>query len=506
MRAKPLENRRRDLLTMGRDDMPRVTIYEARGKEIVQEASAGTKLIRIIDPAHLETPCGGGGRCGKCRVRVQGQVSPPCEQERLLLGEKELCAGLRLACLAAAEGDCTVWLPDHKTVQSIQGDGVMPTFAMNPIFSRYGAAVDIGTTTLAARLYAPDGTLLAQATAANPQRAYGADVISRIERSMAGDREALAQCIRMGIDDLLRKMSQRSGAPCQSIDAVVLTGNTTMLYLLTGQKVDCLSRAPFQADELFGRFAESEELTLAAAPEAQLYLPRCVSAFVGADITCALLASQICESRESALLADIGTNGELALWHEEKLLCCSTAAGPVFEGAAISQGMQAALGAIDHVAWENGAVRCHTIGDAPAVGICGSGIIDAAAVLCRQGIIDETGAFSNEEEAYPLTDGVSLTQKDVRMIQLAKSALCAGMRTLMAEGGVREGELNRLVIAGGFGSYLDLHSAAAMGLYPAELEGRAAAIGNAALAARAETVDLSTNPIFMENYVECMSF
>ena len=140
-----------------------------------------------------------------------------------------------MACLAAAEGDCTVLLSPDQAVQAIQGDGAMPPFVPNPIFARCGAAVDIGTTTLAARLYAPDGTLLAQAAAPNPQRPFGADVISRIERSMAGEREALARCIREGINDLLREMSQRSGVSCESVDAVVLTGNTTMLYLLTGR-------------------------------------------------------------------------------------------------------------------------------------------------------------------------------------------------------------------------------------------------------------------------------
>lgn len=505
--------------------MVSITIITADGRQRVCRVPAGTSLLRAMGAEQLNTPCGGKGRCGKCRVRAEGQVSPPGEQERELLGTQALKDGIRLACLAAAEGDCRVLLSEEKGVQSIREDGIMPTFARNPIFTRCGAAVDIGTTTLAAALYAPDGTLLARASAPNPQRAYGADVITRIEKSLAGDREALAQCIREGIDALLRRMSQQSGISGEEMDAVVLTGNTTMLYLLTGRDVQCLSRAPFAAGELFGRWAEPEELTLAAAPRARLYLPRCVSAFVGADITCALLASQICKSNESALLADIGTNGELALWQEGRLLCCSTAAGPVFEGASISHGMQAAPGAIDHVAWDNGALRCHTIGDAPAAGICGSGIIDAAAVLYRQGIIDESGAFSDGEEAYPLAEGVALTQRDVRMIQLAKSAICAGMRTLMEKGGLRGEELSRLVIAGGFGSYLDLHSAACMGLYPAELERCASAIGNAALtgaamlllreeyldqgaalAERAETVELSTDPVFMENYVDCMSF
>ncbi len=504
--------------------MPQVKIYAPGGQVSTREVPAGTLLLHALDGG-VETPCGGHGRCGKCRVTAQGAVSKPAPQEEALLGAEALKSGVRLACLATVEGDCTVTLDADRAVRAISGDGIMPAFTPVPIFENYGAAVDIGTTTLAARLYGRTGALLAQAAAPNPQRVYGADVISRIEKSLAGDREPLAQCIRDGIDALLRQMENQSGVAPEAVDTVVLTGNTTMLYLLTARDVDCLSHAPFIADELFGRYAEPEELTLSAAPKARLYLPRCMSAFVGADITSALVASQICTHAESALLADIGTNGELALWHSGRLLCCSTAAGPVFEGATISQGMQAAPGAIDRVTYENGKISCHTIGNAPAVGICGSGIIDAAAVFCQNEIIDETGAFTDEEDAYPLTPEVSLTQKDIRMLQLAKSAICAGMLTLLETEGIDAEGPARLIIAGGFGSFLNLHSAAIMGLYPADLEPRAQAIGNAALvgasmmllrgeyqqqatalAELSETVDLSSNPIFMDNYVECMSF
>lgn len=505
--------------------MSNVTIYALNGQPIVHHVTDGTSLLQAIGMERLDTPCGGNGRCGKCRVRVDGQVSAPTQQEQDLLGADVLQGGTRLACLATVEGDCTVYLSANNAVQAIREDGLMPEFKLHPIFDHVGAAVDIGTTTLAAKLYVPDGTLLAQASAPNPQRSYGADVISRIEKSLAGERAVLAQCIRDGINELLVRMCAAGGVSGESIDVVLLTGNTTMLYLLKARDVDCLSHAPFEADELFGRWTEPKELTLTAAPQARIYLPRCMSAFVGADITCSLLASQIYTRQSSALLADIGTNGELVLWHKGKLLCCSTAAGPVFEGAAISQGMQAGSGAIDHVTWRNGAVHCHTLGDAPAVGICGSGIVDAVAVFCRQEIIDETGAFSDGAESCRLADHVSLTQKDIRMVQLAKSAICAGMLTLMEVGNIRAEALSQLVIAGGFGSFLDLHSAACMGLYPAELEQCAAAIGNAsltgasmmllrrefltesaALAEKSETVDLSSNPIFMDNYVEQMSF
>ena len=348
--------------------MPQITIHDAAGAVSVRKVPRGTLLLHALGGG-VEAPCGGHGRCGKCRVTVQGALSSPDPRETSLLGAAALRRGVRLACLTTVEGDCTVTLGAGRAVRVIRSDGTMPAFAPEPIFEKYGAAVDIGTTTLAARLYDRTGALLAQAAAPNPQRIYGADVITRIEKSLAGERESLARCIRDGINSLLRQMSAQAGIPPEAVDTVVLTGNTAMLYLLTARDVDCLSHAPFLADELFGRYAEPEELRLSAAPKARLYLPRCISAFVGADITSALVASQICTRPESALLADIGTNGELALWHKGRLLCCSTAAGPVFEGATISRGMQAGPGAIHRVTYENGKISCRTIESAPAAGI-----------------------------------------------------------------------------------------------------------------------------------------
>ena len=235
-------------------------------------------------------------------------------------------------------------------------------------------------------------------------------------------------------------MAEEAGIACAEIDTVVITGNTTMLYLLTKRDTACLSRVPFLADELFGRFADPQELTLSAAPGVRIYFPRCISSFVGADITTALLASRICGSGETALLTDIGTNGEIALWDGAKLTCCSTAAGPVFEGAEISCGMQGRTGAIDHVQLADEEVRCHVIGEGEACGICGSGIIDAVAVMCELEAVDETGYMEDEE--FFLTDSVALTQKDIRMVQLAKSAICVGMRTLLETSARRFPTLN----------------------------------------------------------------
>lgn len=482
----------------------------------------GTPLMDLIEPGYVDMPCGGAGRCGKCRISVSGAFSAPDEDEKCLLGG-ELSNGVRLACKVRIMGDADVILTGDRAVQEIQSDGLMPDFPLDPLFSRYGVAVDIGTTTLSARLYDRSGRLLASASDANPQRIYGADVISRIEKSLAGERDALAACVRECINGLILSMAAEAGIASEEIDMVVLTGNTTMLYLLTARDPDCLARAPFIADELFGRDVLPEELFLRSVPNAGLYLPRCMSAFVGADITTALLASRICEHPGKALLVDIGTNGEMALWDGEKLRCCSTAAGPVFEGAEISQGMQGRSGAIDQVSIVNGSIFCHVIGGGQAHGICGSGVIDAAAAMLDLEIVDETGFM--EEETFPLTPEVSITAKDIRMVQLAKGAICAGLLTLLDTRSMLPKDLDRLAIAGGFGSYLNLRSASRIGLFPAELERKAIVLGNAALsgasmillnrgflershemASRSETVELSISPVFTEHYMECLEF
>ena len=227
------------------------------------------------------------------------------------------------------------------------------------------------------------------------------------------------------------------------------------------------------------------------------------------------------------LMTDIGTNGEMALYKDGKLLCCATAAGPAFEGAGLSCGMPAAPGAIRTVELSDNQVTYTTVGDRPAVGICGSGILDALRVMLEQETIDDTGYLETEdEESYTIGDStVAITQKDVRQIQLAKSAICAGLLTLMQESGITADEVARFHVAGGFGSSINYDSAAAIGLFPAALTRKTHFIGNGALggaamllmnrelrtisermAQEACELSLSASPVFMDAYVDCMSF
>ena len=348
----------------------------------------------------LESPCGGAGRCGKCRVRVRGELSPPDTAERAALGAEELALGMRLACRTRVLGDAVVWFTEAGTAAVLLGGGE-EVAVKAPLFRRYGVAVDIGTTTLAARLYGPEGEL-ARAGMRNPQAARGADVISRIAYALAGGGAELAQTVRGAIRSLVEELMERAGVEASGADAFVLTGNTSMLYLLTETGPDCLSHAPFVAEERFGRFFAAETFALPAEPGAKVYLPRCISAFVGADIVTALVASRLCERGETALLADIGTNGEVVLFREGRLLCCSTAAGPAFEGAGLSCGLPGTPGAIDRVSEEETGLCFHVLGGGKARGICGSGVVDLLAVLLRRGELTESGLFASEREAFPL--------------------------------------------------------------------------------------------------------
>ncbi len=496
---------------------------------------AGLADLLALHGHPLDLPCAGSGRCGKCRVTARGALSAPTAEERRLLTAEEFAAGVRLACQTVAEGDAEVTLTEKSGISVIQTEAVSRQYERDAQ-QGYGAAIDIGTTTVAASLIdLAGGEELASSCAQNPQEAFGADVISRIERSLAGEGPALAEAIRGCIERLLRELSEKSGLDGGQIGRVILTGNTTMLYLLTGRNVSCLSHAPFEADERFGR---EFPLRFAAAPNAACYLTRCNSAFVGGDITTAVLASGIAERQETALLIDVGTNGEIVLTHNGKMYCSSTAAGPALEGAGIYMGMPAFGGAIRRIRLENGVIKPETVGGLPDTGICGSGVIDAMAVLLKIGAVEETGLLLEEDHAYTdcLTEAGGMpafrfgertlfTQKDIRAVQLAKAAICAGICTLLHEAGLTPDRVDRFVIAGGFGSHIDVANAAAIGLFPPELAEKAEVVGNAALegavmmlkrrafapeseqiADRMETVELSSNPYFSDQYMEAMMF
>jgi uncharacterized 2Fe-2S/4Fe-4S cluster protein (DUF4445 family) len=462
----------------------------------------------------MDAPCGGKGICGKCRVRVSGGVNPPSENERDLLTPEELADGWRLACMCWVNGEARVE-PDQGGGARILTEGGEETVEG---LTGVQAAVDIGTTTIAAYLLV-DGRVVDCEAAMNPQRAFGADVISRVDYVINhGDGlNFLSSLVRDEVDGLIARMTLRRRVRPEEITRVALVGNPIMTHILAMIDPRAIAVAPYTPAYREAFFTRG---LLKCAPESEQFVGGCVAGYVGSDTIAAAMAAGMDQTDELSLLLDIGTNGEIALGGRGRIACCAAAAGPAFEGAHIKYGSGAVDGAIDRVWVEDGALRCHVLGGGAARSICGSGLVDAVAALIDLEIIDETGRMDGQEVA--LQDGVALTQRDVREVQLAKGAIAAGIDILIKEMGVKEKDIHNLYLAGGFGNYIDKASACKIGLLPPSLLDRVKPIGNAAgagarlmlpgperaeaLRRRMEYLELSGRKDFQELFSEKMLF
>ncbi len=420
----------------------------------------------------LEAPCGGKGICGKCRVRASGDVSAPDEREWECLTPEALNAGWRLACRCRVDGTARVELAGGVNQRILTEGGGQTIEGAQGVM----VAVDIGTTTIAAYLVRDGATIDCEA-AMNPQRSVGADVISRVDYVINHEDglRFLSGQVRARVDELIARMTARQGIAPEEVRLVSLVGNPIMTHILAGVDPRAIAVAPYKPAY---RAAFYTRGLLESAPGSRQLVGGCVAGYVGSDTMSAAMAADMDRSDEVALLLDIGTNGEIALGGRRRMLTCAAAAGPAFEGAHIKYGSGAVDGAIDRVWAEDGALRCHVLGEGKAASICGSGLVDAVAALIELERIDETGRMDGAE--VELADGVSLTQRDVREVQLAKGAIAAGVDILMREMGVTEKDIRRLYLAGGFGNYIDKKSACAIGLLPPGLLDRVTPIGNAA--------------------------
>ncbi len=373
--------------------------------------------------------------------------------------------------------------------------GVLP-----PRNRMLGLAVDIGTTKLAAYLIDLErGETIGRMGTANPQIAYGEDVISRI--SFANDHveglTLLQGKVVQAINDLAAELCAAAAASQQQIVDAVAVGNTVMHHLFAGLPVRQLGAAPFVpvVSEKLEIPATQVGLSLSAA--AMIYLPPNIAGYVGADHVAMLLGSGIDQSRRTVLAIDIGTNTEISLAYRGRVLSCSCASGPAFEGAHIKHGMRAAQGAIERVRIIDSKVCIHTIGGVPPVGICGSGILDAVAEMLAANVLDKRGNFckdnpfirrSGSRSAFVVAPAATtghgsdivITRQDVNEIQLAKAAIRAGIEVLLRDAGIDHRYIDEIVIAGAFGSYLDVRSAIRVGLFPPLPLDRFRQVGNAA--------------------------
>lgn len=418
----------------------------------------------------------------------------------------------------------------------------------------YGAAFDIGTTTVVGMLWNLSKVSLVDVIAlTNPQSAYGADVISRITYSMQSEEhlQLLKDKVRGCLNEIITEFTLRHPIDRQNIVKATVVGNTTMSHLFLGLDPSSLARSPFEPAFHGSVEHTAGELGLQLRPSAVVSLLPNIAGHVGSDIVGVLLASEIKQLSGLRLAIDIGTNGEIVLAHNGRMLACSTAAGPAFEGARIQHGMRAAKGSIENVRIEDGEVKIRTIDNAEAIGICGSGLIDAVAQMLDAELINFKGNILSSEDAAArgispgLTErlrrgqggnefvlvwkdqgeDIVITQKDIREVQLAKGAVYGGIVVLMQCLGVEISQIDEIMLAGAFGSYINKRSILRIGMLPNVSEDKITHIGNAAgvgacmallseeervradvQAKEVEHIELALHPDFENEYVKAMYF
>ncbi len=609
------------------DRQIRVT-FEPHGRAVF--VLKGTKVLEAAARGGLaiDTPCGGQGTCGKCRVRLPRGASEPTPAEREALGEAELSDGWRLACQSAVAEETVVDVPDsslfagrHRILTAAkvaEAAEIMPAvrkvhvelpapsltddapdllrlqaalgpvkadldllrglgrrlreggFAGTAVLSDHhlidfepgdttsqccGAAFDVGTTTVAAALVdLCTGEELAVESAMNPQVRFGDDVLSRIKH--AGDPsglEELRAAIVETVDEMIGQLCRQADLPRERIYEITFSGNTTMQHLLSGIDPSQLGCVPFVP--VFGRsvIVPAAELGIAIHPRAAAVVFPVIGGFVGGDTVAGILATRLTDEDGPTLMVDIGTNGEIVLAFDGRIWAASTAAGPAFEGARISCGMRATAGAIEKVVLDDD-VDYSVIGGAEPIGLCGSALVDATAELLRSGIVTSSGRMlagddlpgglpealrrrvilgDGGQPAFVLAESpggdapaVTITQRDIRELQLATGAIRAGMVVLLRQADLSVGDLQRVLLAGGFGSFIRRSNAQRIGLLPPGVaHGRMLYVGNTSLsgakwalastdarrradelARLARHVELSQDANFQTEFAEAMIF
>ena len=608
----------------------KVTFYPMN-KEI--EIPVGTTLKKAMDIAELDFdfPCGGRGRCGKCRVQIQQGSVPPSNTDYDHLDEEEIEAGFRLACTINVDDDLVVKIPltgteghkilvdaaeretelrphlskiyrdvphpsiedqqpdwnrlrnalsdgksernyriSHSALQAlpvvlrekkftctavVSGNEVVGIEAGDTTEKLLGMAFDIGTTTVVGYLMdLRTGEQLAVASTMNPQTKYGADVISRITyvSQEADGLQKLQDIIIEAINKLIGKAVKDAGCVRDDVYAISVVGNSCMHHLFLGLEPKYIALAPYVPVTGLPQDVDAKALGIQINSAGMVYVLPNIAGFVGADTVSVILATEMDQSSEIKLAIDIGTNGEIVLGTRDRMLSCSAAAGPAFEGAQISCGMRGTVGAIDSVSLGDD-ITYTTIGGEKSQGICGSGLIDVMAVMLAAGVLDRRGKIRTADEAagtkaerfahrlvkhdelncFLLARAeetahgkpLFITQKDVREFQLAKGAIAAGVNILIEEYGIEPEDITEVILAGAFGNYLDKHSACAVGLIPSSLEDKVNPVGNAAgtgskialLSAReyrraayitdfVEYVELSASPNFTEVFAGALYF
>jgi len=508
--------------------MPLV-FFSRHNKQIL--VPEGTLLLHAARQAgiFIESPCNKEGTCGKCKVLLHRDDLAGVRHEKGFhsVTTEDQQAGYVLSCQVFINEDVRVEIPDtRQPLLKIIADGKCRMVKLDPVIKKkfdpesdtttvtagehilqtetgdttatiYGLAIDIGTTTLVVSLIdLKTGEALRSNVALNPQALHAQDVLSRIK--IGSTDEGLSLLHKELLQELNRMIGELAASVTinrSTIYEAVLSGNTTMLTLTAGTSPSSLGKYPYRVELNTAFSYASADLGLHIAEKGSIWFPPVASAYVGADITAGIMAADLSRLKGVTLFVDIGTNGEMVLAENGKITATSSAAGPAFEGMNISSGMRAVAGAIEKVSICNGAVASQTISGSRPLGLCGSGLIDAVAELTREEIIDRNGRFvkpgselftfwqsnlevENGRTQFRLAENVTLTQQDIRQVQLAKAAIRAGIDMMLQTCSINPDDVNRVFIAGSFGAHLKVSSLITLGLLPEIFFDRVEFVGN----------------------------
>lgn len=592
----------------------KVTILPIEKEIFVKEGTSLLEAQRIAG-LHPDAPCGGNGTCGKCTVEIISgrdstvekacstlvdrdiviKVNPQKDTHHLLTegirNEIDVQCAIKSLWIKVERprvGDCQAeWVRIKKSISNsmtatygysyedysidisllsnIYDDLTGNNYLINVIlynneviavsnkdFKKYVMAFDIGTTSIVGYLLNADtGEQAVTVSMLNPQTQYGGDVINRSNYAIENGVGYLTSVVRTGLNELIREAAAKAHVKKSEIYLISVVGNTCMHHLFLGISPKPLVHAPYNPVISEKLEFKASDLELNINPRGKILVLPNIAGFVGADTAGVLLATDFDILEPLTLAIDIGTNGELVMGNKERMIACSTAAGPAFEGAKIKFGMRGKEGAIEHMVFEGDRLKISVIGGVSPIGICGSGLMDVVATLVENEIIDESGKLADPDtvtsnvakankDRLKVIDGekvfiihyggkesehVYITQRDIREVQLAKAAMAAGMELMAAELGIELHDIKQVLIAGAFGNYMTPHSACAIGLIPAVLEERIVPVGNAAgegakvaalnykeflrseeITNKVEFLELAANPGFQDCFVDQLSF
>ncbi|MGL5260298.1 MAG: ASKHA domain-containing protein [Lachnospiraceae bacterium] len=480
---------------------------------------------------NIEAPCGGNGTCGKCKIKVTKGSSFVTMQDLKVFSREELDLGYRLACVAKYKQGMEYEIIRNEENMFIVGNEEKKE---RKLTCNGSIAIDIGTTTIAMNLVENGSkNICKEYRGLNHQRVYGADVLSRIRYANDGNQEVLKECIKKDLNKGINKLIAKEEF---KIELVTIAANMTMIHLLLGFSTKELGEYPFLP-------VNKEEITINSKSllgdtckiDCDVVILPAFSAFVGGDIISDLFFLEAYKEEKISLLIDLGTNGEMVLFHKNKMISTSVAAGPAFEGGNIKCGTGSILGAISEVIINGSNITIGTIGNhIPPTGICGTGVLEAISQFMKENIIDETGLLEAKyfETGFVLykdqENSIYLTQSDIRQIQLAKGAIRAGIELLLETFGIYASEVEQVYLAGGFGEHVKEEVLISTGILPKEFEGKIKGIGNGALKGAIEyqnvieknsflshiqsireineELSLATHPKFQESYLKYLNF